>query len=84
MIDLIKAKSPNTGICVQSVFPTDIDSLENKIVKYNKEARNICVMSGVNFVDLYSEFLRYNKIDADLTIEGTHLSDVGISIGGGC
>ncbi|MFB0497363.1 lysophospholipase L1-like esterase [Mucilaginibacter sp. OAE612] len=77
MLDLIKDKSPNTGVYVQSVLPTNIDSLNNKIVRYNKEAKNICLMRAVTFIDLYSEFLRGNKIDPDLTIDGTHLSDAG-------
>ncbi|WP_413668926.1 GDSL-type esterase/lipase family protein [Mucilaginibacter sp. Mucisp86] len=77
MIDIIKAKSPNTKIYVQSVFPTNIDSLNNKIVNYNKEAESICLTKEATFINLYPDFLKGNKIDSDLTIDGTHLSTTG-------
>lgn len=77
MIDIIKTKSPLTQIYVQSVLPTDRDTLNNKIMSYNKKAESICLNEGVTFINLYPVFLRGNKIDSDLTYDGTHLTDAG-------
>jgi lysophospholipase L1-like esterase len=77
MIDLVRLKSPATIIYVESVLPTGIDSLNNKIIGYNEEAKSICLMKGVTFINLYPNFLKGDKIDSDLTIDGTHLSEAG-------
>ncbi|MFS2189802.1 SGNH/GDSL hydrolase family protein [Mucilaginibacter sp. Mucisp84] len=77
MIDIIKQQSPKTVIFVQSVFPTDRDSLNNKILSYNKQANEICKQKDVTFLNLYPSFLRGNKIDKDLTFDGTHFTEAG-------
>ena len=77
MINLIKTKSPGTGIFVESVLPTSLDTLNTKIVRYNKDAKSICDSSNVTFINLYPEFLKGDKIDPDLTIDGIHLSQAG-------
>lgn len=77
MIDIIKKQSPKTEIFVQSVLPTNMDSLNVKIISYNAEAQKICMQKSVTFINLYPSFLRGNKIDSDLTFDGTHLTDIG-------
>ncbi len=77
MINLIKAKSPGTGIFIQSVLPTSLDTLNAKIVRYNRSAKSICDSSNVTFINLYPEFLKGDKIDPDLTLDGIHLNQAG-------
>lgn len=77
MISIIKDKSPATKIYVESVLPTNLDSLNYKIISYNKAAEEICSLNDIQFVNLYPNFLSGDKIDSDLTFDGTHLTDAG-------
>jgi lysophospholipase L1-like esterase len=77
IISIMKLQSPGTLIYVQSVLPTSNNQLNYKIMAYNSKVLAESGLSRYTFIDLYPKFLRYDKIDPDLSDDGTHLNDTG-------
>lgn len=71
--------SQRSKLYVQSILPTSNPGLNATIVAYNKRVNNYCRQHRITFINLYPLFLKGDKIDPALTVDGVHLSVEGYS-----
>jgi lysophospholipase L1-like esterase len=74
---MIKARSPNSRVFIQSVLPTNSDTLNVKIKAYNQKIQDYSMNNGLIYIDTYSKFIENNRINPDLTLDGIHLNQYG-------
>jgi len=72
IITIIRSKSPESTIYVQSVLPFGKNN-SKQIELYNSKVSAYCADNKITFIDLYPHFLRNGTIKNELTCDGTHL-----------
>jgi hypothetical protein len=77
VISKIKLKSPNTIIYLQSILPVSDIAKTRKVIEYNKALKQI---DGIVYIELFDKMVEGNKINPNLTFDGTHLTLSGYLI----
>ncbi|RME64409.1 MAG: hypothetical protein D6778_08005 [Nitrospirae bacterium] len=76
----VKQSSPSSHIIVCGLLPVNLEWVDNRrIMKLNQEIRSLCHSEGVQFLDLYNEFITTEGSPKAeyLLDDGVHLSDEG-------
>lgn len=75
----IQQKTPNTKLYVQSIFPTAFTEkkFNPAINAYNNKIKQYCSEHQINYIDLYTSFIKNNVLDSTLTYDGVHLKAKG-------
>lgn len=79
----IRGKSPKTKVYVQSILPVNTAMVKfplgfsDKIIRVNKEIKEIAKMNGCTYIDLYSIYSEGNVLPQAETRDGLHLTDQG-------
>ncbi|MDR2292579.1 MAG: GDSL-type esterase/lipase family protein [Prevotellaceae bacterium] len=87
LIDRFQSESPETELYIQSIFPVNNDfekyakwhgSKGKEIVETNELLKQLCILKGITFVDVYSKLVDENgKLNKDYTNDGLHLMGTG-------
>lgn len=86
IIQQIKKELPKTKIYVQSVLPVnnivkDTKTTNLKVKELNFKLKNLSLKEGVEFIDLFSQFIDENgNLKNELTSDGLHINGTGYEI----
>jgi lysophospholipase L1-like esterase len=82
IIDIIRATSPKTLICVQSVFPTTwgYEEINDHIVQLNNILIDYCTAFGLKYIDVHAALMQDGKLDSQFTGDGLHLNGKGYKL----
>ena len=77
----IHRKSPKTKIYVQTVLPTDLDTVKDAIIRVNNMIKSAEEKGHYKVIDLYTTFVGPNGfIKPELTTDGVHLTQAGYDL----
>lgn len=81
LIDLIKERSPETIIYIQSVLPTcyEFDKANAKVIELNNFLESI-KRENLTYIDVYSSFAVNGKLNERLTTDGIHPNYEGYTV----
>ncbi len=75
---IIRCKSSETKVYIQTVLPTRVSYLKEDILLLNNEIKSNETLGYYKVIDLFNEFVdAKGEIIEDLTVDGVHLSDKG-------
>ena len=83
LLENIKRESPETLIYVESILPTEsqISGIDDRnILKINAGLKQISSEFQITYIDLYSHFIKDEKMNGTYTYDGVHLNSDGYQL----
>jgi len=78
IIDSIRSASPETGIFIQSVLPTEAYVKNDSVIVLNEKINKLADDNSLTFINLYDKFLDGNgSLDMQFSYDGVHLNGKG-------
>ena len=78
LIDSIRSASPETGIFIQSVLPTEAYVKNDSVIVLNEKINKLADDNSLTFINLYDKFLDGNgSLDMQFSYDGVHLNGKG-------
>lgn len=83
LVDSIRSAVPDAELYIESILPIRslyYESDNARICKANTIIRNIAETRGLEYIDLYSLYVKDGALPADMTRDGIHLTEEAYSI----
>lgn len=82
ILNALRNGSPSSKIYVQSILPVNHNKTyvkfdNNYIVNINDDIKELCISYNVNYIDIYSEFIKEGELKNSLTYDGVHINENG-------
>lgn len=85
ILDILKTRSPNTKVYIQSLFPVNTaltgHPLNNATIRdLNKRLEDLSNLYDYQYIDIYPELVEFGQLNKDFTFDGLHLNGEGYRI----